>query len=125
MEEKIFSIFEQHTDIIVKGGRDSKFGHKVNLATGNSMLILDQVVLQGNIADSELFASTLDRVIENYGTVPRDTASDGGYACKANLAYAEEKGVINIVFNKVTASLKNRVTSLNMETRLKKWRSSM
>ena len=29
--EKIFSIFEQHTDIIVKGSRDIVFGHKINL----------------------------------------------------------------------------------------------
>lgn len=31
--EKIVSLFELHTDIIVKGLRDVQFGHKVNLAT--------------------------------------------------------------------------------------------
>ena len=31
--EKIVSLFEPHTDIIVKGLRDVQFGHKVNLAT--------------------------------------------------------------------------------------------
>lgn len=34
--EKIFSIFEDHTDIIVKGGREVEFGHKVNLAGGRA-----------------------------------------------------------------------------------------
>ena len=29
-DQKLFSIYERHTDIIVKGGRDIKFGHKVN-----------------------------------------------------------------------------------------------
>jgi len=32
-EQKIVSLFEEHTDIIVKGDRDVLYGHKVNLAT--------------------------------------------------------------------------------------------
>jgi len=32
-KEKIFSIYEEHTDIIVKGKREAEFGHKVNLTT--------------------------------------------------------------------------------------------
>ena len=31
--EKIVSIFEEHTDIIVKGFRDVQYGHKVNIST--------------------------------------------------------------------------------------------
>ncbi len=31
--EKIVSIFEEHTDIIVKGSRDIQYGHKINLLT--------------------------------------------------------------------------------------------
>ncbi len=38
-EEKLFSIYEQHTDIIVKGQREVLFGHKVNLAAGKSNLV--------------------------------------------------------------------------------------
>lgn len=125
VEDKLFSIYELHTDIIVKGGREAQFGHKVNFATGSSMLVLDQRVLKGNVGDSELYAATIDRIVENYGIVPRDTAADGAYASKANLKHAQDKGIVNIVFNKVTRSLKNCVTSRNMETRLKKWRSNM
>ncbi|MFQ5772159.1 MAG: ISNCY family transposase, partial [bacterium] len=33
-DEKLFSIYERHTDIIVKGSREVDFGHKVNLAGG-------------------------------------------------------------------------------------------
>ena len=51
--EKIVSLFEPHTDIIVKGRRDTQFGHKLNLTTGKSGLILDAVVEAGNPADSE------------------------------------------------------------------------
>ena len=46
-------------------------------------------------------------------------------ASKANAAYAKEKGIVNIVFNKIVGSLKNIVSSKNMETRLKKWRSGI
>lgn len=36
-EKKIYLIYEQHTDIIVKGGRDIKFGHKVDLSSGKAI----------------------------------------------------------------------------------------
>ena len=124
-EEKIFSIYEQHTDIIVKGSREVLFGHKINLASGKSNLILDCKIFRGNPADKTLFQPSLNEVIENYETVPRDVATDGGYASKDNLNYAKEKGIVNIVFNKVVGSMQNIVSSTNMETRLKKWRSGM
>jgi IS5 family transposase len=124
-DAKIFSIYEQHTDIIVKGGREVLFGHKINLATGKSNLVLDCEVLRGNPSDKDLYCSTLDKVIANYSAVPRDSVTDGGYATKANADYAAGKGIVNIVFNKVVGSLQNKVSSLNLETRLKKWRSGI
>lgn len=123
--EKIFSIYEHHTDIIVKGSREVKFGHKINLSSGKSNLILSCEVPHGNPSDKDLFGPTLDKVIKNYQTVPRDIATDGGYATKPNAEYAKEKGIVNIVFNKVVGSLQNTVSSKNIETRLKKWRSGM
>ena len=124
-DEKIFSIYEQHTDIIVKGSREIKFGHKVNIGTGKSNLILTCEILKGNPADSTLYQGTLDKLIDSYGKIPRDSATDGGFAAKANAEYAQNKGIINIVFNKIVGSLKNIVSSKNMETRLKKWRSGI
>ncbi|MGH7238794.1 MAG: ISNCY family transposase [Candidatus Saccharimonadales bacterium] len=124
-EDKIFSIYERHTDIIVKGSRDVQFGHKVNLTTGRSNLILSCEVLTGNPSDSILYKSTLDKVMSDYNVVPRDSVTDGGYASKDNQAYAMEKGIRNVVFNKIVGSLKNVTSSLSMETRLKKWRSGI
>ena len=124
-EEKIYSIYERHTDIIVKGARDIKFGHKVDFSSGKSNLVLHCQVLKGNPSDSKLFVPAIDAVVENYGKVPRDCATDGGYASLANQSYAKEKGIVNIVFNKIVGSLQNIATSKNMETRLKKWRSGM
>jgi transposase, IS5 family len=124
-DEKIFSIYEQHTDIIVKGQREVQFGHKINLTTGKSSLILSCEVLKGNPSDSTLYQNTIDKIASDYQIIPRDSVTDGGYASKANAEYAEGKGIVNIVFNKIVGSMKNIVSSKNMETRLKKWRSGI
>lgn len=124
-EDKLFSIYEQHTDIIVKGQRDVLFGHKVNLAAGKSNLVLDCQVVRGNPSDKALFQPTIDNILQNYDVIPRDSATDGGYASLANRTHAQKAGIVNIVFNKVVGSMQNIVSSLNMETRLKKWRSAM
>jgi IS5 family transposase len=123
--EKIFSIYEDHTDILVKGAREAAFGHKVNLTTGRSNLILDCEVVDGNPRDSTLYGGVLERVRSEYGIRPRDMVTDGGYASLSNQEKAKEYGIVNIVFNKLVGSLKNVVTSVQMETRLKKWRSGM
>jgi IS5 family transposase len=112
--EKIFSIYEPHTDIIVKGGREVQFGHKINIAGGQSNLILDCEVLDGNPSDSKLYMPTLERVIENYETIPRDVSTDGGYASLDNKQGADGKGISNIVFNKVVGSLQNKTSSKKM-----------
>ena len=81
--------------------------------------------MDGNPADAAIYGDVLKRIHENYGIIPRDMVTDGGYASKDNARLAQEHGIINIVFNKIKGSLKNIVTSKNMETRLKKWRSGM
>ena len=68
--EKIVSLFEPHADIIVKGGREVQYGHKLNLTTGRSGLILDLVVEPGNPADSDRFLPMLERHIDFYGEAP-------------------------------------------------------
>ena len=60
-QDKIFSIYELHTDIIVKGSRETKFGHKVNFAGGKSNLILAVETLRGNPADSSLYQPMLEK----------------------------------------------------------------
>lgn len=86
---------------------------------------MDCRILDGNPADSTSYRDVIDRIQANYGIVPRDMVTDGGYASKDNARAAQEKGIVNIVFNKITRSLKNIVRSTNIETRLKKWRSGI
>ncbi len=98
--QKIFSLFEAHSDIIIKGSRDIQYGHKLNLASGRSGLILDAVIEQGNPADSDRFIPLLERQIAIYGSAPRQMAADGGYASKANVQQAKDKGVKDVAFHK-------------------------
>jgi IS5 family transposase len=98
--EKIVSLFEPHAAIIVKGGREVQYGHKLNLTTGRSGLILDLVIEAGNPADSERFLPMLKRHIAFYGQAPRQTAADGGFASRDNLSQAKALGVHDTAFHK-------------------------
>jgi IS5 family transposase len=98
--EKLVSLFEPHADIVVKGGRDVQYGHKLNLTTGRSGMVLDLVIEAGNPADSERFLPMLQRHIDRYGEPPRQAAADGGYASRANLTQAKALGVVDMAFHK-------------------------
>jgi transposase, IS5 family len=98
--EKVVSIFEEHTDVIVKDRRDVHYGHKVCLSTGASLLVLDCQVLDGNPADSTLVEDVLERHRDLFGRVPRQTAMDGGFASRANVQLAKSKGVKDVCFAK-------------------------
>jgi IS5 family transposase len=98
--EKIVSIFEPHTDIIVKDRRDTYYGHKVCLCVGASNLITDCVITAGNPADTELTLTMLDRQHEIYGRYPLKVALDGGFASKANLAAAKARQIKDVCFAK-------------------------
>ena len=99
-QEKVASLFEPHTDIIVKGGRKVQYGHKVNLSTGKSGLVLDAVVERGNPADSSRCLAMIERHAEIYGAVPKQVACDAGYASKHNLREAKALGVTDMVFER-------------------------
>ncbi len=98
--EKLVSLFEEHADIIVKGGRDTEYGHKLNLTTGRSGMILDLVIEAGNPADSDRLLLMLERHIALYGQAPRQAAADGGFASRHNLATAKALGVGDMAFHK-------------------------
>ena len=99
-DQKVFSIFEDHTDIIIKDRRENYYGHKICLTGGASNLILDCVILEGNPADSTLVEQMLDRQNQVYGRYPLKVALDGGFASKDNLAIAKIKGVKDVCFAK-------------------------
>ena len=124
--EKLVSLFEPHADIIVKGGRQVQYGHKLNLTTGKSGLVLDVVIEAGNPADAERFLPMLDRHIARTGAPPRQTAADGGYASRANLDAAKERGVADVAFHKKCGiAIADMVKSPSVYRRLRNFRAGI
>lgn len=98
--EKIVSLFEAHTDIIIKNLRDVQYGHKVNLATQGDGFITYLRIEDGNPADKNLFMPVLAAYQEDYARLPLEVVADGGYASQVNARDARTLGIKRVVFNK-------------------------
>jgi len=84
--DKVFSIFETHTELIMRGrrGRPVEFGHKVLLTQSKEKFITDYVVLEESRGDEELLPLVLDRHEEKYGRRPESVAADKGFCPDAD-----------------------------------------
>jgi IS5 family transposase len=93
--EKIYSIFEPHTDLIKRGKVRTpiEFGHKVFLAESAQGLITQYEVLKGNPSDEIHVAPSLDRHMEAFGRVPELYGSDRGFFSEQNIASCAREGV--------------------------------
>ncbi len=107
-QDKVVSIFEQHADIIVKGNRETIFGHKVFLNVGASGLVLCGIIEKGNPTDESRYGALLEKHEALFDGAPEASVTDGSFASKANMALAEEKGVVQICFGKETNDEKAR-----------------
>lgn len=125
-EEKIVSIFEEHTDIIRKDRRETLYGHKICLTGGASSMILDCQVLEGNPADSTLAKTMVDRQAEIFSRPPRQVVFDGGFASKVNLSDIKASGVEDVVFSKGRGlEISDMVKSSWMYKRLRDFRAGI
>ena len=98
--EKIASLYGAHSDIILKGGRDVQFGHKVNLSTGTSGLVIDVRIERGNPSDQSRLLPMLRHHRRVFGGTPQSLAADGDYATQHNLRAAKSMGVSAVAFDK-------------------------
>lgn len=98
--EKIVSIFETHTDVIRKGGRETFYGHKICLSAGPSNLITECVILDGNPRDSDLAVEMMKRHESLFGHPAEQAAFDGGFATKDNLATLKAMDIKDVMFSK-------------------------
>lgn len=98
--EKIVSIFEEHTDIVCRGKKQSptEFGHKVQFTTGRSALITHYAVVRGNPGDDQLLEPMLDAHIQKYGKPPEAVTADRRFHHAEAIARA--KGVERIALPK-------------------------
>jgi len=94
-DEKIYSIFEPHTDLIKRGKVRTpvEFGHKVFLAESAEGLITQYEVLKGNPPDEVHVASSLLRHRQAFGRAPELYGSDRGFFSEQNLASCKYAGV--------------------------------
>lgn len=124
--EKVVSIFESHTDIIVKDRRDTFYGHKVCLSGGASNLILDCVITEGNPADTSLVNQMLDRQNAIYGKYPLKVALDGGFASKQNLREAKKRQIKDVCFAKKRGlDVEDMCRSQRVYNRLRRFRAGI
>lgn len=98
--EKVLSIFEPHTDLLVKGRRGPEYGHKICLSTGASGLVLDCMILNGNPADVTLSTEMVTRHRTRYQRAPKQIAFDGAFASQDNVQAIKDQGVTDVVFSK-------------------------
>ena len=96
--EKIYSIFESHTDLIKRGKAQKpvEFGHKVFLAESAQGLITDYQVLDGNPSDTDHVQSSLDRHQQTFGNPPELYATDRGFFSAENIQSCEKAGVTHV-----------------------------
>ena len=93
--EKVLSLFEPHTDLIVRGKArtPAEFGHKIFLAESGTGLITDYQILTGNPADEDHVGPSLARHTAVFDTVPTLYAADRGFHTPANATAVTAAGV--------------------------------
>lgn len=98
--EKIVSLFEPHTDIIVKGFRDVQYGHTINLSSDASGFITYLAIEDGNPSDKALFLPVLQAHQSQLGCLPAQfrlgivlsllLQRTRGYSYSSTIAYQQQ-----------------------------------
>jgi IS5 family transposase len=124
--EKLVSLFEPHTDIIVKGFRDVQYGHKINLSSERRGFITYLSIEKGNPSDKDLFLPVLDFHQSTLKALPGSVVADGGYASQANVTEGRGAGIKRVVFNK-RVGLTNQAMGVKQKTfdRLRHFRAGI
>lgn len=94
-EDKLYSIFETHTDLIKRGKvlKPVEFGHKVFLAESARGLITQYEVLSGNPADQVHVEPSLARHKKVFGHAPTVYSGDRGFFREENIQECKDAGV--------------------------------
>ena len=95
-EEKIYSIFEPHTDLIIRGKQQKpvEFGHKVFLAESARGLITQYRVLKGNPTDETQVKPSLQQHATMFGDAPELYSADRGFFSQASVKDCDQAGVV-------------------------------
>lgn len=80
-QEKIFSIFEPHTELLKRGkaNKPIEFGHMIQIQQVETKFITDYEVFGTKPVEYELLEPTLQRHKELFGRYPDELSADKGY----------------------------------------------
>jgi len=98
-EDKILSLFEEHTAIIRKGkpNKPTEFGRLVRLDEVENGIISGYAIAEGNPADQQQWVPALRHHQEIFGRVPRLAAADRGFWSSDNEKTALDMGIKRVV----------------------------
>lgn len=94
--QKLVSLFEPHTDIIVRGKaapKETEFGHKVWYAEVDGGLVADYRLLRGNPPDAPEVIPSVQHHRRLFGKAPRELSGDRGLYSPENEREARRLGV--------------------------------
>jgi IS5 family transposase len=109
--EKIVSIFEEHTDIIVRGkeAKPVEYGHKIWLNEVEGGLVSHYRILDGNPSEEKQWKPSLKAHIKTFQHPPVQSSADRGLSSDPNEKLAHDLGVRYVVIPKRGYRSKARV----------------
>lgn len=80
-DEKLYSLFEEHTELIVRGkaGKPIEFGHKILVAQTGEKFIHHYAVMEKKIEDKELLEPAVKVHKKLFGAYPNVLSTDKGF----------------------------------------------
>ena len=110
-EEKVFSLFEPHTELIKKGKTmpPVEFGHRLLVSTDQFQLVVDYRVMEGGSEGAEIIP-VADRLLNRFGEGSLASLStDKGFSSK------EDRELLELYIDKVMMPKKGRKNALEEE----------
>jgi IS5 family transposase len=100
--ERIFSLFEQHAELIKRGKRSKpvEFGHVVQLVQTRDKFITNYRVMERRLPDSELLAPAVEAHCRQFGSYPEAVTADGGFHGKPQVMAGVREKVATVAVPK-------------------------
>ena len=101
-QEKIVSLFEEHTDIIRRGKESHpvEYGHKIWLNEVEGGLVSHYRILEGNPSDEQQWKPSLNAHLKTFHQPPVQASADRGLSSEPNEKLAQDLGVRYVVLPK-------------------------
>jgi len=101
-QDKIVSLFEEHTDIICRGKESHpvEYGHKLWLNEVEGGLVSHYRILDGNPSDELQWKPSLQAHLKTFHQPPDQASADRGVSSEPNEQFAQDLGVKYVILPK-------------------------